>query len=247
MVAPIGTVMLGWLQWKWCFVCMHHMYITYVLHVYHMCIACVLHLYCMCIACASFTAMCVCTIDIHGQALIVAPNWNCLVVGIMFCCSCVLLAAICVCTVDSVCMLQLKLSGYIEMLLQQAVMGMASPLHVCYVYTNHFSEEAGCALELHFDQNSSQYQALQGQLCIHYSLWCVCFIPISARDNNNTSISSSVTKVHLNLLTTNNCSSATFSHTGNTFGATLHNSRPSATKAKATNSPLEADAKYVPA
>ena len=114
MVAPIGTVMLGWLQWKWCFVCMHHMYITYVLHVYHMCIACVLHLYCMCIACASFTAMCVCTVDIHGQALIVAPNWNCLVVGIMFCC---LLAAICVCTVDSVCLLQLKLSGYIEMLL----------------------------------------------------------------------------------------------------------------------------------
>ena len=113
MVAPIGTVMkcpAGMAAVEMVF-CVH------ASHVHHICVACVLHVYHMCIACASFTAMCVCTVDIHRQALIVAPNWNCLVVGIMFCCSCVLLAAICVCTVDSVCMLQLKLSGYIEMLL----------------------------------------------------------------------------------------------------------------------------------
>lgn len=84
--------------------------------------------------------------------------------------------------------------------------------------------------------------------CVYTIHFGVCVSFQSPLETITTHLSHQVSqKFILNLLTNNNCSSATFSHTGNTFGATLHNSRPSATKAKATNSPLEADAKYVPA
>ena len=126
------------MQQKWCFVHMHRMCITcvshvHVLHVYHVCIACVLHVYSVCIACVLHVyRVCIaCVLHVyHSQPCVsvlltsinscpkleLSSHVDC--GGIMFCCPCVLLAAISVCIVDSVCMLQLELSGCIEMVLQ---------------------------------------------------------------------------------------------------------------------------------
>ena len=115
------------MQQKWCFVHMHRMCITcvshvHVLHVYHMCIACVLHVYRVCIACVwhvyhSQPCVSVLLTSINScPQLELSSHVDC--GGIMFCCPCVFVAAISVRIVDSVCILQLELSGCIEMVLQ---------------------------------------------------------------------------------------------------------------------------------
>ena len=108
-----------------CIACVLHVYhvcIACVLHVYHVCIACVLHVYRVCIACVlhvyhSQPCVSVLLTSINScPQLELSSHVDC--GGVMFCCPCVLLAAISVCIVDSVCILQLELSGCIEMVLQ---------------------------------------------------------------------------------------------------------------------------------